>query len=213
MVLVTQCIEVISTLICFVVNKEFTLKKSTTFFLALFFSVSVSSFAEELQEEIDDLGQLESSNQDEMQGVSSDIEALKNEILELNTDLFILEEDLLFSANTQLSVFISVDVGGLFELDSVQLKVDDKIVSNYLYTKRESAALVKGGVQRLYIGNITSGEHEVTAFFIGKGPNGRNYKRAVSKKIEKADDAKFVELKISGDVSKEQPSFSVKVWE
>ena len=145
--------------------------------------------------------------------ISRNIQNLKNEVLELNRDLFILEEDLLFSANTQVSVFLSMDVDELFMLDSVQLKLDDKIVSNYLYTDREIKALSQGGVQKLYIGNLTSGEHELTAFFIGKGPSKRNFKRATSKVIEKTDSAKFVELKIVGNSSKEQPDFVVKVWE
>jgi len=145
--------------------------------------------------------------------INQNIQNLKTEVLELNRDLFILEEDLLFSANTQVSVFLSMDTADLFKLDSVQLKLDDKIVSNYLYTERELKALKQGGVQRLYIGNLTSGQHELTAFFIGKGPNNRNYKRATTKIIEKSDDAKYVELKITGNARKEQPVFDVKVWE
>ena len=150
---------------------------------------------------------------DKPQDINQNIQNLKNEVLELNRDLFILEEDLLFSANTQVSVFLSMDADDLFKLDSVQLKIDNKIVSNYLYTKREVNALKNGGVQRLYIGNLTSGKHELTAFFIGKGPSNRNYKRATSKVIEKSDDAKYIELKIVGNASKEQPDFVVKVWE
>lgn len=145
--------------------------------------------------------------------VNGTIQSLKNEVLELNRDLFVLEEDLLFSANTQISVFLSVDADDLFKLDSVQLKLDDKIVSNYLYTDREIDALKRGGVQRLYIGNLTSGEHELTAFFVGKGPQNRNYRRATTRKIEKTDEAKYIELKIVGNSSKEQPDFVVKVWE
>jgi len=146
-------------------------------------------------------------------GVHQKIESLKNEVIELNRDLFVLEEDLLFSANTQVSVFVSMDADEFFKLDSVQLKLDDKIVSNYLYTEREIKALKRGGVQRLYIGNLTSGEHELTAFFIGKGPSDRDFKRGTSKTIEKSDYAKYIELKIIGDSSKEQPGFEVKVWE
>ena len=145
--------------------------------------------------------------------IHQNIENLKNEVIELNRDLFVLEEELLFSANTQISVFLSIDVGELFKLDSVQLKLDDKIVSNYLYTEREVKALKRGGVQRLYIGNLTSGEHELTAFFIGKGPNDRDYKRGATKKINKTDYAKYIELKIVGNSGKEQPDFEVKVWE
>ncbi len=152
-------------------------------------------------------------NNNAAQNINQNIQHLKNEVLELNRDLFILEEDLLFSANTQISVFLSMDADDLFKLDSVQLKLNDKIVSNYLYTKRELNALKQGGVQRLYIGNLTSGKHELTAFFIGKGPSNRNYKRATTKIITKTDAAKYVELKIIGNSRKEQPDFVVKVWE
>lgn len=141
------------------------------------------------------------------------INNLKEQVLELNRDLFILEEELLFPVNTQINVFISIDAGYLFELDSVRLKIDDKVVSNYLYTEREVKALHRGGVQRLYLGNLTTGEHELVAVFIGKGPSARDYKRASTISINKTDEAQFVELKIKADVTKEQPDFSIKVWE
>ena len=150
---------------------------------------------------------------EQQSALSGKITDLKEQVLELNRDLFILEEELLFPVNTQVSVFISMDAGNLFELDAVQLKLNDKIVSNYLYTLRELGALQRGGVQRLYIGNLPSGEHELTAFFVGKGPSGRDYKRATTKEITKSDEALYVELKIQDDVSKEQPGFTVKVWE
>lgn len=141
------------------------------------------------------------------------INNLKEQVLELNRDLFILEEELLFPVNTQINVFISIDTGFLFELDSVRLKIDDKVVSSYLYTDREVQALQRGGVQRLYLGNLTTGEHELTAIFIGKGPSARDYKRASTITINKTDEAQFVELKIKADVTKEQPDFMIKVWE
>ena len=145
--------------------------------------------------------------------INANIESLKNEVLELNRDLFVLEEDLLFSANTQINVFLSMNAGKLFLLDSVQLKIDDTIVSNYLYTERELKALSRGGVQKLYIGNLTSGEHEITAIFTGQGPNKRTFKRATSQKIEKTNEAQFVELKIIDNDTKEQAEFSMKIWE
>jgi len=105
--------------------------------------------------------------------LDADIEALKKEVLSLNRDLFILEEDLLFPSNTQFSVFLSMDSGALFNLDSVQLKIDDKNIANHLYTERELEALKRGGVQRLYIGNLNSkrgttiiiATHDLTSVF------------------------------------------------
>ena len=124
-----------------------------------------------------------------------------------------LEEDLLFPASTQVAVFVSMDVGTFFAIDSVQLKVDDKEVANYLYTEREQEALKRGGVQRLWLGNLKAGEHEVTAFFTGQGPHARDYKRGTTLTVEKGIGAKYLELRVSDKASKLQPEFVVKVWE
>ncbi len=145
--------------------------------------------------------------------LDAEVQSLRREVVDLNRDLFMLEEDLLFPASTQVAVFVSMDVGTFFAVDSVQLKVDDKEVANYLYTEREQEALKRGGVQRLWLGNLKAGEHEVTAFFTGQGPHERDYKRGTTLTVEKGVGAKYVELRISDKVSKLQPEFVVKVWE
>jgi len=145
--------------------------------------------------------------------IDSEVQVLKDEVLDLNRELFLLEEELLFPANTQVAVFVSMDVGDFFDLDSVQLRIDDKPVSNYLYTEREVAALLRGGVHRIYLGNLKTGEHELTAVFTGKGPHERDYRRGATLKVEKGIGAKFVELRISDRESKQQPEFLVKEWE
>ena len=155
-------------------------------------------------------GDPEASSQ---QNLDTRIQDLKKEVLQLNRDLFLLEEDLLFPANTQFSVFVSMDSGKLFSLDSIQLRIDNKVVANHLYTEREVEALKRGGVQRLYIGNLASGKHELVAFFSGQGPSKRDYRRGTTITFEKTTDPQFVELKIIDDTTKEQPDFTVKVWE
>lgn len=145
--------------------------------------------------------------------LDQDVQALKKQVIDVNRDLFVLEEELLYPANTQVAVFVSMDVGAFFGLDTVTLKLDDKDVSNYLYTEREAQALLKGGVQRLYIGNLKVGDHELVAFFTGKGPNQRDYKRGATLKFKKGVGAKYLELKISDKQVKEQPEFIVKEWE
>jgi hypothetical protein len=140
------------------------------------------------------------------------IQDLKQEVLDLNRDLFVLEEELLFPASTQLAVFLSVDTGTFFELESVELKVDNKVVTHYLYTERENAALHRGGVHRLYLGNLRTGKHEVVAVFTGKGPHERDYRRGTTLEIDKQTEAKFIELQIVDLEKKLQPDFQVKVW-
>ena len=80
--------------------------------------------------------------------LDQEVQGMKKDVIDLNKDLFVLEEELLFPANTQVAVYVSMDVGAFFALDSVTLKIDNKEVKNYLYTAREADALLKGGVQR-----------------------------------------------------------------
>ena len=141
------------------------------------------------------------------------IQDLKKDVVDLNKDLFVLEEELLFPANTQVAVFVSMDVGDFFALDSVTLKIDNRDVSNYLYTPREVSALLKGGVQRLYVGNLKAGQHELVAIFNGKGPHDRDYRRGANLRFEKGVGAKYLELKITDHQRAQQPEFEIKDWE
>jgi hypothetical protein len=150
---------------------------------------------------------------EEFRSLDSDVQDLKKEVLDLNKDLFVLEEELLFPANTQVAVYVSLDVGTFFNVDSVTLKVDNKEVANYLYTAREAEALLKGGVHRIFIGNLKVGKHELVAFFSGKGPHERDYKRGATLNFEKGVGAKYLELKISDRLRKLQPEFIIKEWE
>ena len=141
------------------------------------------------------------------------IQTLKKDAVDLNRELFMLEEELLFPANTQVAVFISMDVGEYFAMDSVQIKIDNKEVTNYLYTPREAEALLRGGVQRAYLGNLKVGEHELVAIFSGKGPNERDYRRGAALRFKKAVGAKYLELKITDRQRRAQPEFEIKDWE
>src|SRR5262245_25668938 len=141
------------------------------------------------------------------------IQDVKGEVIRLNRDLMVLEEELLFPANTQIAVFVSMDVGKLFSLDSVKVKLDNKDVTNYLYTPNEVAALHRGGVQRVFVGNLKTGEHEIVAFFTGKGPHDRDYKRGTTVKFDKGTEPKYIELQIKDRTGKLQPEFEVKVWQ
>jgi hypothetical protein len=141
------------------------------------------------------------------------VQELKKDVVDLNKELFVLEEELLFPANTQVAVFVSMDIGEFFALDSLSLKIDNKEVANYMYTPREAEALLRGGVHRVYLGNLKVGEHQLVAFFAGKGPNDRDYKRGANLKFEKGVGAKYLELKITDRQRKGQPEFAIKDWE
>jgi hypothetical protein len=148
----------------------------------------------------------------DFQTLDARVQSIKKDAVELNRDLFVLEEELLFPASTQVAVFVSMDVGVLFDLDSVQLKLNDTVVSNYLYTERELKALQRGGVQRLYLGNLKTGKHELVAVFTGGGPHWRDYRRGATLRFEKTTTPKYIELRIRDVQRKQQPEFAVKEW-
>jgi hypothetical protein len=149
----------------------------------------------------------------EFSSLDQTIQDVKGQVMQLNRDLLVLEEELLFPANTQVAVFLSMDTGKLFELDSVQVKLDDKVVASYLYTPSEVQALHRGGVQRLYLGNLRAGEHELVAYFTGKGPHQRDYRRGATLKFRKGTEPKYVELQVKDSSQKLQPEFQIKVWQ
>ncbi len=144
--------------------------------------------------------------------LDSRVQDLKAEVIRLNRDLLVLEEELLFPAGTQVAVFVSMDVGKMFELESVQIKLDDKVISQHLYTPQEVQALHRGGVQRVFLGNLRAGTHAIDAFFTGRGPHERNYKRGTTLKFDKGTEPRYIELRIKDSMAKLQPEFEVKVW-
>lgn len=149
----------------------------------------------------------------QFRSLDEEVQDLKKEVLDLNRDLFLLEEELLFPANSQVAFFVSMDVGEYFALDSVNIKIDGKDVTNYLYTEREVDALVRGGVHRVHMENLKVGDHELVAVFTGKGPHWRDYRRGATLTLNKGIGAKYVELEITDRVQKQQPEFEVKEWE
>ena len=155
----------------------------------------------------------EAESREQFRALDQDVQALKKEVLDLNRDLFLLEEELLFPANSQVAFFVSMDVGEYFELDAVQLKIDGKEVANHLYTAREVDALTRGGVHRVHMANLKTGEHELVAIFIGHGPQIREYRRGATLMFDKGIGAKYMELAITDRVKKQQPEFVIKEWE
>ena len=140
------------------------------------------------------------------------LEDLKQEVLAVNRDLFILEEDLLFPASTQLATYFSVDIGYFFSLDNIKIKIDDEQVTHHLYTEKDVDALYRGAIQKVYVGNVSTGEHELVAILIGIGPHKREYRRAISFKFTKTTEAKAIEIQLRDDSGKLQPKLNVVEW-
>ena len=181
--------------------------------ISLVVSVLLALGATSTAQEAELMAAAEAESRDEFRSLDQDVQDLKKEVLDLNRDLFLLEEELLFPANSQVAFFISMDVGEYFALDSVNLKIDGKEVANYLYTEREVDALIRGGVHRVHMANLKTGDHELIAVFTGKGPHARDYRRGATLTFSKGIGAKYMELEITDRVKKQQPEFDIKEWE
>ena len=148
--------------------------------------------------------QAEDVSRSELKGLDEQVQDIKKDVLNLSSELARLEEKLLFPSNTQVSVFISMHRDDDFRLDSVRLRIGDKVVAQHLYTYRELEALQKGGVQRLYTGNVQTGAHDIAVDFIGHSPASGEYRESGSYRLVKEVGPAFVEVKIAGPESAEQ---------
>jgi hypothetical protein len=103
-----------------------------------------------------------------MQSLDEQVQDIKSDVLDIGTQLDHLEERLLYPSNTEVAVFVSVAEGETFRLDSVQIQIDGEPVARHIYSFKELEALQKGGVQRLYTGNVQTGEHRLDVAIAGK---------------------------------------------
>ena len=110
-----------------------------------------------------------------MKGLDEQVQEVKSDVLSIAADLNQLEEKLLYPSDTHLTVFVCLAHGETMRLDAVQIQVDGQLATRYVYSFKELDALRKGGVQRIYSGNIASGAHELEVSVSGKLTNGKDY--------------------------------------
>ena len=150
-------------------------------------------------------------SREEIKGLDEQVQDIKKDVLELTSEISLLEEKLLFPSNTQVSLFVSLAGDKDFVLDSMQIKLDNQVVAQHLYTYKEIEALRAGGVQRIYTGNIKTGDHTLVASFIGRAKSGDEYQQNENFRLTKAVGPKFVEIQITGSSASDQ-TISFKDW-
>jgi hypothetical protein len=134
---------------------------------------------------------------EQIKGLDEQVQEIKTDVLSIAAELDQLEEKLLYPSNTQVAVFVSLAGEETFRLDSVQIQLDGKPVSHHLYTFKELEALQKGGVQRIYTGNIRSGEHDLSVFVLGKTGGGADFKKSEQFTVNKDVGPRIVEISLS----------------
>jgi hypothetical protein len=114
----------------------------------------------------------------QMKGLDEQVQEIKSDVLNIATELSRLEEQLLYPSDTQVAVFVSMSDRDQFRLDALHVSLNGKAVAHHIYSYKELEALQKGGIQRIYTGNLPTGEHEIEVSLVGKLDNGREYTRS-----------------------------------
>ncbi len=139
----------------------------------------------------------EEVSKEQMKGLDEQVQEIKSDVLEIATELNHLEERLLYPSNTQVAVFVTLKADDTFLLDSLDLSINGEAVVHHIYSYKEIEALKRGGMQRIYTGNLRSGEHEVQVTMLGKTKDDSDLSRSESFLIEKSVGPKAVEIILS----------------
>jgi hypothetical protein len=142
-------------------------------------------------------GIAEDLSRKQMQGLDEQVQEIKSDVLRIASELNLLEEKLLYPSSTQVAVFVSLAEGETFRLDSVQIQIDGEVVAHHIYTFKELEALGKGGVQRIYTGNVPTGEHQLEVSIDGKLPSGEDFRGSEGFGFRKEVEPKLVELTLA----------------
>ena len=145
------------------------------------------------------------NDQQQMRGLDEEVQAIKSDVLRITEELRRLEEKLLYPSGTQVAVFVSLAKDDKMRLDAVRLHVDGQLVTDYVYSAKELEALRKGGVQRLYVGNVTTGEHQIQVFVDGKLASGADFSHTESFPFRKEVKPKMVGLTLAAPDSGKTP--------
>ncbi len=144
-------------------------------------------------------------DQQQMRGLDEQVQEIKSDVLSIAAELNQLEEKLLYPSGTQVAIFVALAKGDQMRLDAVRLQIDGQLVAHYIYSSKELEALRKGGVQRIYVGNVTTGDHQLDVLMEGKLEGGGDFSRTEHFTFRKEVKPKLVELKLAGPRSGNTP--------
>jgi len=146
-----------------------------------------------------------SSDQQQMRGLDEQIQEIKSDSLRMAADMSQLEEKLLYPSGTQVAIFVELAKGDTMRLDAVRLQIDGQLVAHYIYSAKELQALRKGGVQRIYVGNVTTGDHKLDVLVDGKLEGGADFSRTGEFTFRKEVKPKLVGVTLAGPRSGNTP--------
>jgi len=146
-------------------------------------------------------GWAEQDDRQQMRGLDEQVQQIKSDVLSISEELSRLEEKLLFPSGTQVAIFVALAEGDPMRLDAVRLQIDGQLVAHYIYSSKELEALRKGGVQRIYVGNVATGDHQLEVLVDGTLADGADFSRTERFPFRKEVTPKLVELTLAGQDS------------
>lgn len=155
--------------------------------------------------------QAEDHSREQMKGLDEQVQEVKSDVLSIAADLDQLQEKLLYPSDTQLAVFVSLEQGETLRLDSVQVQIDGQPAARYIYSFKELDALRRGGVQRIYTGNIATGQHQLEVSLTGKLASGKDYSHTARFAFTKEIKPKLIGVKLAGPDSG-KPAIELGDW-
>src|SRR6059036_94271 len=142
--------------------------------------------------------QEQQSDKQQMRGLDEQIQEIKSDVLRVTAELSRLEEKLLYPSGTQVAIFVALAKDDTMRLDAVQLKIDGQLAAHYIYSFKELEALRKGGVQRIYVGNVATGDHQLEVVVDSKLEGGADFSRTEHIAFRKEVKPKLVGLTLAG---------------
>ena len=154
----------------------------------------------------------ESSGRVDFRDLDAETELVLKKVLNLGSDLAVIDARENSPSQFQLFVLVTLEPTNLFELDLIELRLDNKVVAAHYYTDNDVSAMSKGGGHQLYLANLPAGRHELVAKMSGKIPRDPDYRRETRFKFISGATRTVIELQITGEASKGFPNIAVREW-
>ncbi len=135
----------------------------------------------------------------QMRSLDEQVQEIKSDVLSIAAELSRLEEKLLYPSDTHVAVFISLAEDEKSRLDSVRIQIDGELVAHHIYSFKELEALKRGGVQRIYTGNLPTGQHRLDVSVSGKLPSGGDFGGTETFSFEKEVGPKLVGIELAAN--------------
>jgi hypothetical protein len=146
------------------------------------------------------------------QQLDAEVEQVLTDVVALGADMAVLKEASTLSPKTQLLVLVSLEPSAFFQLDAVQLQIDEHTAVYHQYTDEELAALSQGGSHRLFWDDVPVGRHQLTAILLGHVPKDPDFQREASLAVISGVGRRVVDLHIATGKSQAFPELSFEEW-